>query len=535
MTSGRSYGITFLSPGLRLSVDAEALINDFALSLADWSSRAGPEARFSAFFPLDERAGLHVLFSGAALGRGNRGSIAVARGLVLSRADLPAVNRFPYRLLASLGTPDGTPWEPPHVEPRPEALQGAMNVSPGLLPFFEALQPSLQPTLVVAQGGDGQENLAEQILSLARNHRFETPLTWTTAAALAPNGRFRPDRLNLVFGATDDLPAAWSGPRIHVSNGIAHGPALQPPPAWLGWRALFDPLHDIEAAGPSLPPVLGLSAAQWRTGYAAMDLARVVEDSILRLMRPDMAADELWRLFSGLAQRVEQLAEEADRVSAARGLIEAFRRVTPEERTAFLPFARRMLREIELPTAIDTIQSLIVEREALNGLEGDVAHLVRHGLGDAVAERMIQAVSAMEASPSFTAGLVDGLERAALDLRARISLPLVAVSLRKHAAIPRAKRRSAGAALLRALLEDPRFDRPETLLTLRTIRAAVRELVKADGPKQLFEAIANQLGAQRRAPFSLFESGSGAGGWRAVSGALALVAADNGGRHGELQ
>jgi hypothetical protein len=400
---GRNYELTYLSPSASLTPAANSRLNDFILALASWAGRG--EERFSIFFPLDSQSGQHVVAIARYLGRGERGTVAVAHGVLLGPDEIAAIRRRPHRLLQRVPEPGENDWRPEVLHVDEGILSTPSRPDPLLRDFGDFLARHRAPLRLAADGPAASEILL-RLLESAPLAIVEHAVTWSSTARLPVSGQFDPSRLDLLIEAADGPSSAASATHRLTPTEIV-GPINPPPPEWRTWLALFG------EAGEELAPGAAalLSRALFRESYFGAAIEKVIRQTVSALVTPDLRIADFWALLARLSDRAAGLEDSRARELAARGIVRAFEAVAPADSRRAGSLLRQFLDSVPLHGGWSEVRRFAAARGLLGQLGPRVAFLVGDDMDDNFSDALVGDLQTGRFAPEATSAIAAGLPR----------------------------------------------------------------------------------------------------------------------------
>ncbi|MEI9849710.1 MAG: hypothetical protein WDN24_01320 [Sphingomonas sp.] len=294
---GRGYHVLERSGARFDDPRVEGRLDDLALMIHSWSKREEPP--FALLVPLDEDDGAWFLGRAAYLGRGDRGNVACAQGILIDAEQMAALDRHPERLLDRLSVPDGS---------LDFARQG-LSADPASLPRASPL-PGIDPGLAwqdlivtVDEPAKVEEALAGLLARIEPAEQRARIIGWATCATLEPSDDLVPSRafqlLVIPQGAAANIGSSYLPAR--VSKGRVSGIPAAPAPAWQAWQAL-------RAMPAPQTATDAIRALAWATDGAALDAPTLLASAAgtaFRLLDADGRVDLLVAMANE-AHRAEQ-------------------------------------------------------------------------------------------------------------------------------------------------------------------------------------------------------------------------------------
>jgi hypothetical protein len=310
---GRNYGLRRYA-GPRLSSEAQARLDDFAMSLTGWAILR--RERMAAMFPLNADQSSFAVVRARNLGEGELGPIAVAHMLIVPRAVLENLDWASHRLLRLIPEPDDAAFglEPPAL--RAEALGAARAKSPRANSKL-----AWSDVTVDAESADPEQVLGDLIDGVNPPEQRARLTGWATTSLLARAGALDPAQLlRLVVHAPAESLAAFEASHAAMSlkaalpTGPARGRSPAHPLAWTAWVRLGE-------IGRREPDAAALAAARWSQEKAGLAAEVLVFEEIARACATLPPAEMV-----ALLRAVARAADGSDAVSAIlrQGVSETF-------------------------------------------------------------------------------------------------------------------------------------------------------------------------------------------------------------------
>lgn len=374
---GRDYGLR--AGGKSLSDAGRAMLEDFCLSLSEWTQRGDPPP-FEILFWLGAEDKSYALLKCAYLGVGTMGTVALAQGLLIPMTAMVAMDGHAHRLLDSIPEPMRGEWTAhsiawqqrgPRIAPGRQVTELGAQLRRGPLPW-----PVVH--IVDWELKDSRERLLDAI----EWSRASILPGWCTSIRLPRIGRFVPGDLPLRMPTIAELPADGRGGVYvrgdQVVSGLGRiGPEVR----------LHDQLFGIgrdEAEG-KLSRRLVDAIGRWSSDYSGRPPRQMVAYAIDDVLRLGLSSDEFWSLLEILARRAAKIGDEDLKVEATRGIETFFARATTAEPAAFAPLLMAYLERVAsfLPGQGEEPLRLAIERDILGHLDPDeLCRLFERGLAD---------------------------------------------------------------------------------------------------------------------------------------------------------
>lgn len=310
---GRNYGLRrYAGPGL--SSEAQARLDDFAMSLTGWAILR--RERMAAMFPLTADQSSFAVLRARRLGEGELGPIAVAHMLIVPRAVLEDLDWASHRLLRLIPEPDDAAFglEPPVL--RPEAL-----AAPPAKPARVSGKLAWSDVTVDVDGADPESVLGALIEGVDPPQQRARLNGWATTSLLARAGGLDPAQLfRLVVHAPAESLAAFEASHEALSLKAALPTATSrtrgggAPLAWTAWVRL----SEIAGREPDAAP---LSAARWTQEKAALPAEVLVFEEIARACAA-LPPEGMVALLRAVARHAE--GDDAASAALRHGVSETF-------------------------------------------------------------------------------------------------------------------------------------------------------------------------------------------------------------------
>gem|GEM_PF-5993331 len=382
------------------------MLNDFTLALASWAARG--EQAFAVFYPLDQEDRLFLLAKGRYLGRGERGTVAVAHGVLLGRPELDAIRGRAHRLIPLIPDPDESQWRAEQLPVPGEIAETPPHPHPELEAFGDFLAWRRSPVRIAVNPSETAAMPLATFLEAIPTGIIDHSVSWCDTRQLPAIGAFDPGRCDVTWFAAD---AGEAGDVTHrVEGGTVSGKIDPAPPVWRIWRGLFDRSGDREEP---LPPAVAtlLDAARFRTGYHEGTPEKAIRQTLKGVVTPSLRLSDFWALLERLGQRAGGLERLDEREVAARGIVKAFDAIGPEDRQQMAKLLRQFLTRVRLPGGWDAARRIAVERGIVADLGADVAQLIRGEIDDPFAGSVVRALESDRFEAAALAELAKALAR----------------------------------------------------------------------------------------------------------------------------
>ena len=203
---GRDYGVR--AGGASLGDAGRALLEDFCLSLSEWTQRGDPPP-FEILFWLGQKEDTYALLKCAYLGVGSMGTVALAQGLLIPAAVMDEMDGHAHRVLDSIPGPKTGEWTARGIV----LPARGPNVAPAgqVTGLAATLRRSAVPWPVVHFVDWRMEESRERLLDAIEWRRASIQPGWCTTTRLPRVGRFVPGDLPLRMQTVASFPPDGKG------------------------------------------------------------------------------------------------------------------------------------------------------------------------------------------------------------------------------------------------------------------------------------------------------------------------------------
>ncbi len=310
---GRNYGLRRYA-GLPLSPEAQARIDDFAMSLTGWAILR--RERMAAMFPLEADLSAFAVVRARHLGEGDLGPVAVAHLLIVPRKVLEALDWASHRLLRLIPEPDDVGFGLAPVAVDPEALVAEPERAPRVTP-----RVAWSDLTVDAEAADPEVVLSALIEGVEPPEQRARLSGWATTSLLARAGGLDPAQMfRLVVHSPAESLATFEASHTEVSLAEALPQnksrlrRAEPPLAWKAWLKLG-------AIAQREPDAAALGGARWSHDKAALPAEVLMFEEIASACA-DLPAAGMVALLRAVARHAE--GDDAASAALRHGVSETF-------------------------------------------------------------------------------------------------------------------------------------------------------------------------------------------------------------------